>query len=163
MDVPPSRYRVEERGRRLVVIDRATGQTVTGAHPTLASRVDHVAPRTPPPPPMASPAPRPSDRAPPPPSYSPPPPRSGPAGARVSEVTTQPWYDDKAPRTLLLPESVQNTWLVVGAVLFTLAIVAWFLIGFIGFFVIAFLLLQKGTRTALRKAATGWLDQFDEA
>lgn len=28
MDMPPSRYRVEERGRRLVVIDRASGHAV---------------------------------------------------------------------------------------------------------------------------------------
>lgn len=31
MDMPPSRYRVEERGRRLIVIDRASGQEVRPA------------------------------------------------------------------------------------------------------------------------------------
>lgn len=145
MDMPPSRYKVVEKGRRLVVVDTYSGAMVTGAHPSLDGRER-----------VTRPAARAPDRP------APTPPRKQ-ATAPTGTITTRPWYDDKAPRTLEIPESASNTWLIVAAILAACALVVWYLFGFFGLFVIGFFLLQTGLRKGLRKAVTGWLDQFDEA
>jgi len=39
MDMPPSRYKVVEKGRRLVVVDTLTGEAVTGDESARQSRI----------------------------------------------------------------------------------------------------------------------------
>ena len=142
MDVPPSRYRVEERGRRLVVVDRATGETVTGVHPEMGGSTARSTP---------APASRQPDRA-------APEPRKRAPGAATT-LTTQGWYDDKGPRTLVIPESDSSTALVIVAVVAVAALVFWFFLGFVGVFVVGFFLIQS--RKGVRGAITSWLDQYD--
>lgn len=77
MDMPPCRYRVEERGRRLIVVDRRSGEAVSPATPPLPETragIERPARR------RLRPAPRPS--------------------ALPGSLTTRSWYDAKAPRTL---------------------------------------------------------------
>src|SRR4051812_40167459 len=86
-DVPPSRWKVIERGRRLEVIDRLSGEPVARHGLTTASA----------------------------PTASPPTGRAQDIGRALTalrprqtrfdgggELTTHPWYDDKGPRTLTL-------------------------------------------------------------
>jgi hypothetical protein len=134
MDMPPSRYKVVEKGRRLVVIDRLTGEQVERQRP--------------------QPAPGQSSRSP-----VSQPPRSG--GER--EFTTESWYDDKAPRTLApsdekLGAMVIAGFVVVGIVLFLLITFGFFVAAVIGF---AF--MNKAVRTGLRQGMTAWLDGIEKA
>jgi len=133
---PPSRYRVVEQGRRLVVIDTRTG--------TSADRGRDVAPtgaKTP----------------------------LGPERIAFdgrAVLVTRPFYDDKAPRRLVLDEGAAR-WLenarslgigaavlAVVAAIFVPPIIAVLVIG-------AIALANPETRAALRKPITAWLDRYD--
>lgn len=93
---PPSRYRIEERGRRLVVIDTRADEAKGPPHSTF--------------------------RADPPPSAKSGEPSSG--SDRV--IVTRRWFDHKAPRTIVLTEDrVQRLYLLAG-VLFAIIGVLFF-------------------------------------
>lgn len=134
-EAPPSRWRVVERGRRLDVIDTATGLRV-------------AAPTDP------EPAPRDPARA-----------WRGlslPRRTRFDgsgEWTTHRWYDANGPRTIRL-DAVDaarigrvQVGLVVAAIVAVIAVIAWpwLLIGLA-------LPLQAAVREPARKAITRWLD-----
>lgn len=147
MDMPPSRYKVVEKGRRLIVIDRRTGEQVrhqlheTPHRPEQRYGLGSLE------------RPRPN-----PPSPSP---SALQAGGR--QITTASWYDDKAPRTLILSDDKLGALVIVGGILASLAILLFFLFNMFGLFVAGFLLLQKGARGALRRGATAWLDSIEDA
>ncbi|MEZ0244302.1 MAG: hypothetical protein ACAH11_13070 [Sphingomonas sp.] len=148
MDMPPSRYKVVEKGRRLVVVDRLTGEAVRHQLPG--------------PPPARGPEfpasrmelPRRESRAPAPASR----PRAAGSGMRF---TTDGLYDTKAPREIQLTDNAQIG-LVVGAVV--LGIVALVLFGTFGFpvLIIAAVLLAN-VRKGLRASITLWLDSYEQA
>lgn len=133
---PPSRYRVVEQGRRLVVIDTRTG--------TSADRGRDVAPtgaKTP----------------------------LGPERIAFdgrAVLVTRPFYDDKAPRRLVLDEGAAR-WLEnarslgIGAAV--LAVVAAILIPqIVPIGLIAIVAVVNGkSRARLRAGLTAWLDRFD--
>lgn len=147
MDMPPSRYKVVEEGRRLVVVDRLTGE-----------RVKHQIHETPH---------RPEQR------YGlsslerprPNPPSPSPSGLQTGgrQITTARWYDNKAPRTLPLDDDRLGALVIVGGILVSLTILILFLFNVFGLFVVGFLLMQKGARAALRRGATAWLDALERS
>ena len=142
MDMPPSRYKVVEEGRRLVVVDRLTGERVRHQIHAQPHRPDMLridAPR------RETRAPRPS------------------AGGAARTFTTDSWYDAKAPRTLVLDDDKLGALMIAGGVAACLALIAFYFFGFVALFVAAFLLLQKGARGALRGGATAWLDGLPQA
>lgn len=150
MDMPPSRYKVVEKGRRLVVVDRLTGEAV-----------QHQLPGPPParraePPRARMEQPRPESRAP---SSAPRPQLAG--SGRT--FTTDSWYDEKAPRTLRIGDDTLATLVVVAGVLFIAAMAAVIYIGFVAFFVAAVILSQKAARTGFRRGVTAWLDTLPPA
>jgi hypothetical protein len=153
MDMPPSRYRVVERDRRLIVLD-----THDGNRPVV---------RTPVPPPPAQPR-RDSLRP------------SRPittdeaaqdlgkamdairAGNADPVFETQRWYDDKAPRRVRLRKQGGN-----GMGVAIIAILFVVMIGIVSFgwpllVVAAFLLLQPAARKAFRRSVTRWLDKQEQ-
>jgi len=71
---------------------------------------------------------------------------------------TRDWYDDRAPRTLALTDDALTVLTIVAGVLLVITLIAFYFLGFVAFFVGGFFIVQKGTRTALRRGATGWLD-----
>ena len=136
---PPPRYRVIERGRRLEVIDTATGEPVQAPTP-------------------GTPATRPGTAR-----WPTWPEQQGFDGRAL--LTTHHWYDGKAPRRLLLdPGTVQ--WigaakaaaliLAMGLVLLAVAAPAALVV------LVLPLALLSSRRDALRQVATGWLDRFSE-
>lgn len=147
MDMPPSRYRVVEQGRRLVVIDTLAGGPV---HPVPAApempgekRRRMEAPR-----PSDRPAPRPSDR---------PEPRGRYAGGEGPSFTTARWFDKEGPRTIRLNQDGQTQ---LGIVLLVLLVVGGFFVAIIGWpilLLLGFLALNAKARDGFRTAATTWL------
>lgn len=146
-EVPPSRYKVVERGRRLVVIDTRTGAPASPEHGSMKS----PARRSDPPPvsqrPVQETAPRRVDD------------RSG-----AAILTTSPLYDLKAPRQIVMDDRFNNR---IGK-----AIGGW-LIGLFFAFSIAFLffpwlivlpfvlVLQPKLRAAIRQWITARLDEVE--
>lgn len=136
MQPPPLRYRVVEKGRRLVVIDTLTGAPATRSEPRAAAL----------PTPSAAP-----ERV---------------TFDGRSTLVTRPFYDDKAPRTLTLDpgatrrleslRSVAAGVAVAAAVM--LVVMPWLL-----FFAVVpvTMLLHRQTRAGLRAAVTRWLDRYD--
>lgn len=141
--MPPSRYRVVEQGRRLVVIDTLAGGPV---HPVPS------APEMPGETRRRMEAPRPQDRpalrAP-----KPEPPGRYAGGAGPSFVTAR-WYDKEGPRTIRLgPDGPTQ----LGMVLLVLLVVGGFLAVLIGWpllFLLGFLALNAKARDGLRTAVT---------
>jgi hypothetical protein len=135
MKPPPTRYRVVEKGRRLVVIDTLTGSPVQ----------EHPASGVP----------------------SSPPVQRSPAGVDDGSVfTTQPWYDEKAPRTVRLNyaarQQIKNLRFavaVVVAVLVALTFLFWPYFPILLFV----LLVQPKLRKQARGGATSWIDGLDQA
>lgn len=143
MDMPPSRYKVVEEGRRLVVVDRLTGERVKHQIHEKPHRPDM--PRAEMRAPTPAPAPRPRQ------------------AGRGRVFTTDSWYDAKAPRTLALDDDKLGALMLVGGIATSIALFAFFFFGLVALFVIGFLFLQKGTRESLRRGATGWLDSLPAA
>lgn len=142
MDAPGTRYKVVERGRRLEVID-----TWNNNAPVKPIRAE------------AAPPPRDDARgaieqmrA----------PRLDQRGGRM--LNTKPWYDAKAPRTILLNEHgeakmkglrvVAMVMLAIGGVL---AFLFWPLL-----FIVPFVVMNGETRKSLRKASTKYLDEINQ-
>lgn len=134
---PPSRYKVVERGRRLVVIDTTTGREASAS------------PRQP-----IDPGERPSLLA---------RPEQANFDGRAT-LATHPLYDLKAPRVVILdPGSaalLQNArvLLIVLAVVYLVVAVVW-----IWPLIALFAFLVPDIREGARRAATRWLDRFDQA
>ncbi|MDG2533694.1 hypothetical protein P6144_08555 [Sphingomonas sp. HITSZ_GF] len=150
--MPPSRYRVVEQGRRLVVIDTQAGGPV---HPVPS------APEMPGEKRRRMEAPRPSDRPAPRPTR--PEPRGRYAGGEGIGFTTAPWFDKEAPRTIRINQEGQTQ---LGIVLLVLLVVGGFLIAAIGWpiaIVLGFLALNPKTRDGLRTAATTWITALDSS
>lgn len=141
-EAPPGRYRVVERGRRLVVIDTRTGQ------PAARAPAPGAAPAIPPRPPGAaveSTAPRTIDD------------RSG-----ASILRTSRFYDLKGPREIVMTEGFSNRlrramggWLIGG---FVFAVVATLFFPPLWLMPVA-ILTQPKARAAFRTWMTARLDQ----
>lgn len=136
-DMPPTRFRVVERGRRLEVIDTQAGQ----ASPTRRMT----------PPRAALPGAKPRFRL--------------PEKLRFDgggSWTTDSFYDAKGPRTLTLDASAMQTLRLAGAALVIL-LVMWVLAG--SFLPILWgapvLLFNPKVRGMVRDQATSWLDGLD--
>lgn len=141
--VPPSRYKVVERGRRLVVIDSRTGQPTArepqpgDAAPTMPAQRD--APR----PVERDTAPRVDDRS----------------GSAI--FTTSRLYDLKGPRRIVMTDAVGNA--------LSRAAAKW-AVGIVAFIVVAMILpflwvlpvvglFQPKIRAALRQRTTRLIDE----
>ena len=136
IDIPPPRYRVIEKDRRLVVIDRHTDRPVV--HGDRAS-------------PVASASTSPGLLA--------------PALTKVSfdgtaDLVTQAFYDDHGPRTIRLDPNraaiVERIKLggIVAVMAAVLAVIVWpWLLGALA------LLASKPARTGVKCRITHWLDQ----
>ncbi|MDF2384530.1 hypothetical protein JMG10_23865 [Nostoc ellipsosporum NOK] len=143
MDMPPSRYRVVEQGRRLVVIDTLAGEPV---------RPVPAAPEMPGEKRRRMEAPRPA---------SPSPPRGRDAGGEGFGLVTARWYDNEAPRTIRIDRDGQTQ---LGVALLVLIVVGGFFLAVIGWpalIVLGFLLFNPKARGGLRTAATSWLTALD--
>ncbi|WP_097062800.1 hypothetical protein [Sphingomonas guangdongensis] len=129
---PPSRYRVVERDRRLVVIDTRTGQPASGeAAPLPAKRALPSLP----------------DRT----SFD----------GRATLVT-HPLYDDKGPRELVLDPAASTMLGRAGLVLAVAAIATVIAaVAFPPLLILVVLLLNPQPRRRLRAAITRWLDRYD--
>lgn len=143
--IPPSRYKVVERGRRLVVIDTRTGQPVTHDHPRTADA--GAPPSSPAAPIQQSTQPKIDDRS----------------GSAV--FTTSPIYDLKGPRRIVMNDAASGRmgkaaggW-ITAAVLF---VIAAFLFPFLWVLPV-FALFQPKVRAKLREAVTARLDEMDQA
>ena len=137
MKPPPTRYRVVEKGRRLVVIDTLTGAPVR----------EHRDPASP-----ASPA-RPV--------------RQSPAGVDDGSVfTTRPWYDAKGPRTVRLNyasrKQLENSRFVIAIVVAVCVALSFLLWPFFPLLLVV-LLVQPKLRQQARAAVTRWVDGLDQA
>ncbi|MET0309726.1 MAG: hypothetical protein ABW023_13550 [Sphingomonas sp.] len=135
MKPPPTRYRVVERGRRLVVIDTLTGAPVS-QHPDSGT-------------PAAPPV------------------RQSPAGIDDGSVlTTRPWYDEKAPRTVRLNyasrQRIKNARFAI-AILVAIAVTICFLFWPFGPILLVIGLATPNLRKQARAAITRWIDTFDQA
>jgi len=162
MDMPPSRYRVVERGRRLIVVDSRTGAPVTGLHAEDQARIDALRQRleAPSPTPRRDLPPRPSTVA----QSRPPAPPPSPVPAALGDptiLTTQPWFDDKAPRRLRIVENNSTTLAIALVMMFFAVIVLFMIFDWPGLIVAAVILLNL--RKAFRAAMTKWLDALEEA
>ena len=146
-EVPPSRYKVVERDRRLVVIDTLTGKAASAPGPVPPSaRRGHPAP----PPvdrPVAEAEPRRIDDR---------------SGAQI--LTTSPLYDLKAPRQIVMGDRFNEKigkaiggWLV--GLFFAVSIAFLFYPWLI---VVPFvLILQPKLRAAIRQWITARLDEVE--
>ncbi|WP_137862882.1 MULTISPECIES: hypothetical protein [unclassified Sphingomonas] len=146
MDMPPTRYRVVEQGRRLVVIDTLAGgpvRPVPGAPEMPGERRRRME------------APRPRDRVAP--RLRKPEPRGPHANGDGLGFTTARWFDDEGPRTIRIDQEGQGQIAIVAAILLVVAIVCIAIIGWPVMFVLGFLALNPKTRGGLRTAATTWL------
>ncbi|NML08211.1 hypothetical protein [Sphingomonas sp. G-3-2-10] len=159
MDMPPTRYRVVEQGRRLVVIDNWTGQPAQHMmRATEPPRFDErrrttieqasASLRAPPPPP------RPVTR------------QGVGTGAGLGGpdwiLSTQSWFDDEGPRRIRIAPGGQGQLTILLGIAVAVAIFAIFFLGWILLPLAFFALLQSGTRKALRSGITVWLTGLGE-
>jgi hypothetical protein len=164
MDMPPTRYRVVEKGRRLIVIDRLRGEriesrivdTPEGRSPRRIEARDR---------PMSAPvsAPSPARRA--------EPRRLAGSGTQTGSgmvVSTQRWFDDRGPRRIRVDTDGEGKLAIAAvgaAVMAVLTIVLLIATGWIALPILALVAFQSGPRKAVRSRITGWLtglgDQLD--
>lgn len=140
-DIPPSRWKVVERGRRLVVIDTLTGQEAnSGPSSVVSARELEQA----------------SSRA-----------GTTPFGGLEKlrfdgggALTTHPLYDSRGPRTIKLdPASATLVGRVrVGAALVAMMFVLLAIAQPFALIILPFVLLQPKVRAQVRDAITRWLD-----
>lgn len=148
-EIPPSRYKVVERGRRLVVIDTRTGRPANDdlpPPPASRPRADNTptaANR-----PIQSTAPAPVDDA---------------SGAAI--FTTSRFYDLKGPRRLVMNEAFSERfgkamggWMIA---LFVFAGVATLFFPWLWLFPVV-ILFQPKVRAAIRQWITARLDEADQ-
>ena len=137
-EIPPSRFRVVERGRRLEVIDTQAGRTL----PTRQTQ-----------------APRPMDRS--------MPRLKLPEKLRFDgggAWTTAGFYDSKGPRTLTLDAGAMQKLRYAGAGLVALVIL-WALLGFVIpiMWVAPMLLINPKMRETVREQMTRFIDRLESA
>lgn len=151
MDMPPTRYRVVEQGRRLVVIDSWTGGPV---HPAVKGPADR---------PRAMEAPRPQPQSPPRPGPAGPEPRGRYAGGEGFSFVTARWYDGAGPRRVRLDQD--GTTQLVAVLLIALVVAGFFvtLIGWPILLVLGFLVFNPKVRAGLRTAGATWLTALDRS
>jgi hypothetical protein len=146
-DVPPSRYKVVERDRRLVVIDTLTGKPASAPGPIPpAARQDQSAP-SPVERPVTETEPRRIDDR---------------SGAQI--LTTSPLYDLKAPRQIVMGDRFNEKigkaiggWLIAAFFAFAIAFLfyPWLI-------VLPFVLaLQPKLRAGIRRWITARLDEIE--
>lgn len=155
MDMPPTRYRVVEQGRRLIVIDTQAGRS--SSPPVVVSRPELFADRR-----RAMEAPRPQSRvqSPPRPSGSPDPLGRYAGGEGFSFVSAR-WYDGEGPRRIQLDQDGVTQ--LVAVLLIGLVVLGFFvtLIGWPILLVLGFLAFNPKTRAGLRTAGATWLTAID--
>ncbi|MBI0475876.1 hypothetical protein D9601_10985 [Sphingomonas sp. MA1305] len=143
--IPPSRWKVVERGRRLEVIDTQSGVRIGAAPPPVPSS-------------GARPA-RPVTKARPAPAE-----RDGVWLRKVSfdgtsDLTTHRLYDDKGPRTVRLdPLSARIAGLVIGGIVLALTALIVSAVFWPAILLVLVPLFQGNIRAPLRRAVTQWLD-----
>lgn len=153
MDMPPSRYRVVEQGRRLVVIDTLAGEPVRPVPASMPEMPGETRRRME--------APRPQSRAV---SRARPEPSGRYAGGgEVVSFVTAPWFDNEGPRTIQVSKNGQTQIGVAVVVAVVIAVVLAILFSWALVFPIAFLLFHAKTRVALRSAATTWITALDSS
>jgi hypothetical protein len=154
-DMPPSRYRVVERGRRLIVIDNHSGAPVTGLPRAQQVRVDRLV--------KALRAPEPGRSAPLPKQSPRPMAQQRPIEAGDPTVlTTQRWFDNKAPRRVRVSQQNQGSLPFVLLGMLMALVFGFVLFGWPALVVIVFLLAQKGVRGQFRRTVTKWLDGLEQ-
>jgi hypothetical protein len=149
MDMPPTRYRVVEQGRRLIVIDSRSGEQVKPGGPPLEVPGERTRPADKPRPlPVPAPPPSPPGRY---------------AGTPGFAFSTARWFDNEAPRRITLNQDGQAQALF--AVIIALAIGGFFvaLIGWPVVLVLGFVGLQAKARAGLRTVLTTWLTALDSS
>lgn len=149
MDMPPSRYRVVEQGRRLVVIDTLAGEPVHPLPPSTPEMPGETRRRLEAPRALDRPAPRPE-------------PRGRYAGGEGFSFTTARWYDDEGPRRIRPGPDGQAQLFTVLLVFVGIAAFFAVLLGWVLAFPLAFVLLNAKARGALRAAATTALTAVDK-
>jgi hypothetical protein len=181
LEAPPSRYRVIERGGRLVVIDSQSGTTPLRARDLLPAVTDGAAPRyvdyptddDAPAPTPAAVLEAPRSALTPPPNRSLAPEAPGAlrsvaatvAGDRRDDqgrllLTTARWYDAKAPRTLALTKAGEQQLGGAMIALIVAAVVALFLVMFgsvVGWMIVFATVFAAGRA---KPAVTAWLDRL---
>lgn len=151
--MPPTRYRVVEQGRRLVVIDSWTGGPV---HPAAKEPAER--PRT-----MEAPRPQPQSQPQPRSTPGTPEPRGRYAGGEGFSFVTARWYDGEGPRRIRLDQD--GTTQLVAVLLIGLVVAGFFvtLIGWPILLVLGFLAFNGKTRGGLRVAGATWLTALDRS
>lgn len=151
MDMPPSRYRVVEQGRRLVVIDRLSGGPIHPVPPSMPEMPGEKRRRMEAPRALDRPAPR----------ATKPEPRGRYAGGEGLSFTTARWFDKEGPRTIRISQDGQGQAALVLAILFVVAIFFIAIIGWPILLILGFLALNAKARDGFRTAATTWLTALD--
>lgn len=151
MDVPPSRYKVVEQGRRLVVIDTWRGNAPVTGHaaradvPARPATVEQAraALRTARPARGAAPA------------------AAGGMDTPAWVVTTRAWFDDKAPRRIRIESRDQSKIGIVAAVTLAALLLLFAMFGWPAWLVVAIILAQKAVRKGLRALIAPMLDGLE--
>ncbi|MEN3748655.1 hypothetical protein TPR58_15875 [Sphingomonas sp. HF-S3] len=159
MDMPPTRYRVVEKGRRLIVIDRLRGERVESR---IVDSLERRSPRRvetrdrPAPAPAPTRARRAESR------------RSTGSGAETASgmvLSTQRWFDDRGPRRIRVDSDGEGKLAIaaVGAALVAVLIIVLLIAtGWIVLPILVFVAFQSGPRKALRSRITDWLTGLGE-
>jgi hypothetical protein len=148
MDMPPTRYRVVEQGRRLIVIDTQAGRSSTP--PAFVSRREVFAGR---PNSLEGPRPEPGKAE----------PRGRYAGGEGFSFVTARWYDGEGPRRIRLDPD--GTTQLIAVLLISLVVAGFFvtLIGWPVLLVLGFLAFNPKVRTGLGKVGATWLTALDRS
>ncbi len=151
MDMPPSRYKVVEQGRRLIVVDTHSGTPVTGPDPGQRARVDRL---------ERGRAARDARRG----GLTRSAPKPSPIAADDSKIlTTQAWFDDKAPRPIRIDRNHQTGFLAALGLLFVAAVAAYLALGWFAFVIAFFFVANKSVWRGVRTTITRWLDRMEQA
>ncbi len=161
MDMPPTRYRVVEQGRRLIVIDTLAGRSIAPPAVTVRTEIFADRPRT-----MEAPRSQPRPQQPRSgtrPTSGAPEPRGRYAGGEGFSFVTARWYDGEGPRRVRLDQD--GTTQLVAVLLIALVVAGFFvtLIGWPILLVLGFLAFNPKTRTGLRTAGATWLTALDKS
>jgi hypothetical protein len=150
MQPPPSRYKVVEQGRRLVVLDTWHGNAPVAGK--AAAPMEAERPRTVEQARAALRPARPANR-----------PQPGGMETPALVVTTQGWFDDKAPRRIHIGSETQSKLLIGLIVALPALVIVFMILGWPAMLVAAFLFLQPRVRKGLRRTVTPLLDGMEQA
>ncbi len=144
MNAPPSRYKVVEQGRRLVVIDTWNGGTPIASAPPPSEKARRATPE------QTRAALRSMQRA--------RPTVGGSSAPAPVTITTQRWFDEKAPRRLRIEPQTQSKIAIALVFALVAAVLALVMIGWPAMVVAGVILAQPKLRKGLRSAITPMLD-----